>query len=341
MSISEKDFSTLQLGHLGLIADKVHDIGLIDLIDTRLPVSQRHGSKVTHGERLAAMLYNGLGFYDHRLYLFSNFLQSKPLDKLFKRPLESSWFNDDALGRCLDAIAAYGCTKLFTELCLSIGKSRGLLGNQFHLDTTTLTVYGDYDHESYEGSKPALGYSKSGQSRFKQMILLLATTGASHFPISMEAHSGNVSDKVSLPAAARRIKSVCAGLQGSDDFIYVADSAIYSALVEAGDMRWITRVPETLKAAKTLVRQEATTLTWSPEAHGYCWSDQGVQTHKGCEQRWVLYFSKAAYAKEVKTLERRIAKLSAQQEKAWWHLGNQVFQCEQDAVEALKKQKKT
>jgi transposase len=71
---------------------------------------------VSHGERIAAMILNGLGFIDSRLYLFPEFLSDKPLDRLFGRPMLAEWFNDDASGRCLDAIAEYGVTKLFTEL---------------------------------------------------------------------------------------------------------------------------------------------------------------------------------------------------------------------------------
>ena len=33
------------------------------------------------GVRLAAMILNALGFIDHRLYLFAEFLKDKPLQK--------------------------------------------------------------------------------------------------------------------------------------------------------------------------------------------------------------------------------------------------------------------
>lgn len=94
------------------------------------------------------MILNGLGFIDSRLYLFSEFLKDKPLELLFGRDVRPEWFNDDTLGRCLDVISEYGATKLFTELCLHIGKARGLLGNSAHVDTTTLSLYGDYERDS-------------------------------------------------------------------------------------------------------------------------------------------------------------------------------------------------
>ena len=128
----EEQISTIHLGHLGLVADKIDSLKIIDLIDNRLPISEAHGAKISHGERVAAMIMNGLGFIDSRLYLFPEFLSDKPLNRLFNRHVRPEWFNDDATGRCLDDISAYGTTKLFTELSLTIGQARGLLGKSTH-----------------------------------------------------------------------------------------------------------------------------------------------------------------------------------------------------------------
>lgn len=60
----EEQFSSAHLGHLGLVADKIDSLKIVDLIDNRLPVSEAYGAKVSHGERVAAMIMNGLGFID-------------------------------------------------------------------------------------------------------------------------------------------------------------------------------------------------------------------------------------------------------------------------------------
>jgi len=167
----EEQFSSAHIGHLGLVADKIDSLNLIDLIDHRLPISASYGSKVSHGERISAMILNGLGFIDSRLYIFPDFLSDKPLDRLFNRQVQAEWFNDDATGRCLDAIAEYGVTKLFTELSVIIGHNRNLLGKSIHIDTTTLRLYGDYDLNDdniASGSvtinpQPERGHAKSGR----------------------------------------------------------------------------------------------------------------------------------------------------------------------------------
>jgi transposase len=345
----EEQFSSAHIGHLGLVADKIDSLNLIDLIDHRLPISAAHGSKVSHGERIAAMILNGLGFIDSRLYLFPDFLSDKPLDRLFNRPVQAEWFNDDATGRCLDAISEYGTTKLFTELSFIIGQSRNLLGKSIHIDTTTLSLYGDYDSSEDDvisqseaiTAQPARGHAKSGRHDLKQMVLLLATTGASNFPLWMESHSGNASDKTTMPAAAVKIRQLCQGLADAKDFIYVGDSAIYSNILQRSeDLFWISRAPENIKEVRSLVSTLDSNISWIKLTNGYSYYATSSE-YGGVKQRWLMFFSEAAYYRENKTLERTIKKAETEQNKAWWHLSNQFFTCQMDARRQIESQKKT
>lgn len=346
----EEQFSSAHLGHLGLVADKIDSLKIIDLIDNRLPVSEVYGAKVSHGERVAAMIMNGLGFIDNRLYLFPKFLSDKPLDRLFNRHVEAKWFNDDASGRCLDEIAAYGTTKLFTELSLTIGQARGLLGKSTHIDTTTLSLFGDFEqptllNEAIENDNdnipwPKQGYAKSGRHDLKQMVLLLATTGASNFPLWMESHSGNASDQTTMPAAAVKIEQFCRELKNAPDFIYVGDSAIYANILQhSADMFWITRAPEKIKEVRTLVSTPEKELSWIKLGNGYSYY-ASLSNYKDVKQRWLMFFSEAAYRRESKTLDKKVKMEDDSQKKAWWHLSNQIFTCQDDARAQAEKQKK-
>jgi transposase len=67
-------------------------------------------------------------FMDDRLYMFPEFLENKPVDRLFGSDVQAAYFNDDSLGRCLDAISEYGVTKLFSERAFEIGVEQRLLG---------------------------------------------------------------------------------------------------------------------------------------------------------------------------------------------------------------------
>ena len=138
------------LDHLGLVAATIDKLGLVPMIDELLPVSKEKGAKTTMGQRVSAMIMNGLGFIDDRLYMFPKFLSNKPVEKLIGEGVSADDFNDDALGRCLDSIYAYGTTKMFSELALPIGLRHNVISRKSHVDTTTLTVYGDYDEEDDE-----------------------------------------------------------------------------------------------------------------------------------------------------------------------------------------------
>ena len=60
------------------------------------------------GQRATALILNGLGFMDDLLYMFSKFLENKPVGRLFGDEVCAADFNDDCLGRLLDSIHAYG-----------------------------------------------------------------------------------------------------------------------------------------------------------------------------------------------------------------------------------------
>ena len=102
------------------------------------------GAKTTHGQRTFACILNGLGFFDSRHYLFPKYLETKPVSKLIGPDIDCNFFNDDSIGRCLDAIHEYVKTRLFSQIALAIALEHNILKKSVHLDTTTLSVYGDY-----------------------------------------------------------------------------------------------------------------------------------------------------------------------------------------------------
>lgn len=346
-----EDVSSLTLDHLGLVASTIKDLGLIEKLDSRLPLSEGK-MKTSMGERVAAMILNGLGFIDDRLYMFPKFLENKPVDRLFGRDIKAEYFNDDALGRCLDEISAYGGTRLFSEVAFEIGIEQNLLGRSAHFDTSSISLYGAYDEADAESNEsepqdgvspaaPRYGYSKDHRPDLKQMIINLATTGASGFPIWMESHSGNASDQKVLMSAAKRMQDFCMALKEAPSFMLVGDSAIYdSCLKEGGKMLWLTRVPEKHKIAKELVQSPDASFNWQELKEGYRYSVL-EHVYKNVQQRWIVVFSEHAYKREIQTLDRAIAKAEEVSKKALWHLGNQVFQCEKDAEKALKIYQKT
>jgi transposase len=375
-ALTEETITIESLDHLGLIAGTMDTIGLIPIIDKMLPINSRKGSKVSMGNRVGAMILNGLGFVNRRLYMFPDFLKNKPVEKLFGEDIKAEYFNDDALGRCLDRIYDYGVMKMFSEIAMEIGTKFHLIGKGIHFDTTSLSVYGEYDYSDNKDNEiindkaldshpnnnlnnveanvcatpvleekivlasPEFGYAKNKRMDLKQMVLLLATTGKAGFPIWMEAQSGNVSDKVSLHQGAERMSNFYEALKKSPNLLFVADSAAYDACV-SNEQRflWLSRVPETHSLAKEMLSKKDGDIVWTQLDDGY---KQYVETvdYKNVTQRWALIYSEQAFAKETKTLEKNIEKEKKSLDKAISKFCKHVFGCQKDGLDELEQLKR-
>jgi len=352
LELTDKNITGKVLDHLGIVASTIDDIGLIKKVDSRVPMSLNKGVKVTIGQRVSAMIMNGLGFVNTRLYMFPEFLENKPVDRLIGSGVVAEDFNDDALGRALDVIHEYGTNKLFTEIAFEIGIEQDLIGKSIHVDSTSLSVHGEYevDEDSTESPgdikedsklvdipKITYGHSKDHRPDLKQIVLNLATTGAASFPIMMESHSGNASDQKILYEAVERMKTFCKTLKELPNFMYVGDSAMYSSCVNnSADFIWLSRVPESIGEAKTLLQKEDTNLAWQDIGDGYrvCPIDSN---YKGVKQRWCIVASEQAHEREMITLAKNITKEKEKANQELKTISRQQFACKKDAIEALNK----
>jgi len=332
------------LDHLGLVAATIHELELIERIDGLLPVSIEKGARLTMGQRIAGMILMGLGFIDTRLYLFAESLKDKPLEVLIGEGVTAEAYTDDALGRALDAVHAYGVENFFGQIAYGIALSHGYLDDCLHGDSSSLSVYGDYEfseEELKEMVKPpegslstpevTYGYSKAHRPDLKQVVINMATTGSLGFPLWMEAHSGNASDQKILMEMSLRIKEFAQELQPERAFLYVADSAMYgSCLKQTDQLLWLSRAPEKLKEVRELLSEPDSYFQWEDYGNGYKVCTLGVE-HGGVKQYWGIVQSEHAYYREIKTLTGRIEKAKEAAEKELWHLSVQRFGCEADA----------
>ena len=151
-----------------------------------------------------------------------------------------------------------------------------LLGKLNHLDSTSITVNGDYAHspEGDDGEPATIhlthGHSKDYRPDLKQAVLSLVVNGPSNMPIWMDALSGNSSDKTSLHETIRKVKAFQKQLDISSTEKWVADSALYTSekLLANLDYLWLTRVPETVGEARELVRKPDAEIAWHPHLDG-------------------------------------------------------------------------
>jgi len=329
------DITTEVIDHHGLVAAVSRDLGIAEKINQRIG-SKDPRRKVQPGLAAVAMIINGLGFTNRRLYLTPQFFQSKAVEFLFEQKARSEDFNDHALGKALDEIADYGSSKLYGEIAFEIALEQGLLGPRAHHDSTSFLLHGQYEDDSTdEMVEVTHGYSKDHRPDLKQVMMGLTMSGPANLPVWMEPLSGNSSDKTSFHETISHIRAFQKQLKGCNDFFWIADSALYTPekLLACPEVYWLSRVPETIKACKLLTSISAEDVSWQTGENGYQWSEF-CSTYGGIKQRWLLVFSQQAYEREKKTLMRRIDKEQMACEKDCWHLGNQLFSCQKDACQS-------
>ena len=336
LEVAGEEVDTLSMDHHGLVAAVCKDLKIAERIDARLGIEA--GRVVSAGQAVVAMILNGLGFTNRRLYLTHQFFETKPVSRLLDADIEAKDLTDYTLGHTLDEIWSYGSSQLFGEVAFDVALDNGLLGRLNHIDTTSLSVEGEYDVPDKENVIHIThGYSKDKRPDLKQVVLSLVVNGPSNMPIWMEGLDGNSSDKTNFHETIKRVNEFKKHINLDSPMKWIADSALYTQdkLLKNNDYLWVTRVPETIKETTILLEKPETEVNWVDMEKGYRVSPF-KSSYGAIEQRWLLVYSAQAYKREQKTLEKNLDKKAERLEKALWHLGNEVFGCPKDAESALK-----
>lgn len=340
----EELYETKVLDHLGLVAGMCKELKIAELIDEHIP-SSSSDKILSTGNAVVALILNGLGFVNKRLYLVSHFFKNKPVDKLLGVSyLKSSHLNDDALGRSLDAIYDYGVSNLYAlishyaidYLC----KHYGLELGSGQLDNTTFHLHGKEKELELEDGRVleiVKGYSKDHRPDLVQIGLQLIVENKSRVPLLMKVLSGNEEEGKSY---GNFIKDYTQQLDKDYGVkLVVVDSKLYnkdnlSILSEKGNLKWITRVPNHLKAVKDVIEnidKSSLKLLRNNEDYKY----QIVCNNYGLvRQRWLVLFSKTKYQRDLKGLNKRLLKTTQAAQKSLKQLLKTGYDTEQSALEA-------
>ena len=329
-------YTNERLDHLGIVAGVCRDIGIAPYLDA---LDEQYHDHVSVGSAVVAMILNGLGFSNRRMYLTPQFFANKPLEVLLGPGIRAEDLNDDCLGRALDWVAGHDPTALFAGIALQTRRHSGIAVQQLHGDTTSFAVSGEYAAEPGEIDAQAIaityGYSRDHRADLKQWALALITTSDGDIPTWYQALDGNSSDKETIVAAHLACVQQMRDAEEEPGWA-IADSALYSEAnlrqLNQAHVAWITRVPETVRHAKAAVAR--TDQVWHEgRSPGTWWWSQVLELPQGAE-RWVIVRTDEAEKRVRTTFTRQAKKRLAEWEQRIWHLSHERFACEADARQA-------
>ncbi|MBA3492222.1 MAG: IS1634 family transposase [Rubrobacteraceae bacterium] len=335
------------LEHLGLVAGMFDELGIGDLVDELVPqdLCQR---KVSVGQALKAMVLNGLGFANRRLYLMPEFFRNKPTERLVGAGISPEHLNDDALGKALDTLYAFGLTELYRLIARQAAERLGLGGTvtMGHLDTTSFHVDGRYNSEGDDDDdfdeeagviRVSKGYSRDHRDDLNQVVLELITESRANLPMMMRPLSGNASDKTSFKDAIERHVGQLRGDDGTPPSMVVLDSAGFTreclAACQRQGLGWVMSVPSTVGEARRRL-EDVDPEKLRPLMEGYRYSAFWT-TYAGVKQRWLVIYSEAARKRAAKRVDKQLLKQGDEERKAFDELRREAFHCPQDARRAL------
>jgi len=297
--------------------------------------------KLSPGTRIKAMVLNILAGRTP-LYEVEDFFKGQDLDNLFGVGIKASDFNDDSLARALDKLIEKGAKKVISTVLLQAIAIEKVDISHLHADTTSVSVYGEYDKPEEGFIDIANGFSKDNRDDLKQLKIGLGVTKEG-IPIIGEPLSGNKDDKT---WNFDFIKSLSSHIEEVDlkSITYVADSALITEknLVELQDMFFISRFPATFKLEKQLIElawqknnwQDIGKLSDSKNAAEYRYQTF-IRTINESKYYFVVVHSSNLDKRKQKTIDKNIEKLHDNLQKEIEALGKREFACMKDAEAEL------
>jgi hypothetical protein len=186
------------------------------------------------------------------LYRIEEFYKNQDTELLFGPGVTADALNDDALGRALNKLAQAHPKRVYLQLALSAVKVHGIDVNSVHADTTSKSVYGQYEDDD-NLLKITHGYSKDHRPDLKQFLYGLIVNHEG-IPLCGELRDGNTSDKTWNHDVLEELESLLPVAKGK--CIYVADSALVTKanldLMAEKDIAFISRLPDTFGIGKEL-----------------------------------------------------------------------------------------
>jgi transposase len=247
--------------HLPIIKAYADQLGLVSLINHYVPTEM----DVDAGTVVLGLVLDTLSGRSP-LYRLEEFFAQQDTALLLGQALPAHALNDDTVGRVLDRLYDMGTMKLFTACTVRAVARFGLERRYVHFDTTSRSVWGDYQFAEEQDIpfRVTYGYSKDKRPDLKQFVLSTLCVDRA-VPIWGKPEDGNASDKTLNMTLLSEIAQLLArhGV-APGAYIYIADAALVTEdnLAALGDTLFITRLPATYSECGRVIAEAVTYNQW-------------------------------------------------------------------------------
>jgi len=247
--------------HLPIIKAYADQLGLVSLINHYVPTEM----EVDAGTVVLAMVLDTLSGRSP-LYRLEEFFAQQDTALLLGKAVPPQALNDDTAGRVLDRLYDFGTMRLFTACAVRAATRFGLERRYVHFDTTSRSVWGDYQFAETQDLpfQMTYGYSKDKRPDLKQFVLSVLCVDRA-VPIWGKPEDGNASDKTLNTTLLSEIAQLLAhyGVQPGA-YIYIADAALVTEdnLAALRDTLFITRLPATYSECERVIAEAVAHNAW-------------------------------------------------------------------------------
>jgi transposase len=250
--LTDATLESLEVGASPVIRHFLQRLKLQTLFEQFLPAATTGApAKISTAVTLTALVSHLL-LCRHPFYALLDWFARRVPEHLGLEPEQVALLNDDRSGRALEQLYEADCASLLTALVVHTIREFAIAVQQFHNDSTSITVDGRYDKQAdaEEVDRPPLithGHNKDHRPDLKQLLYCVTVSADGAVPVHFKTYDGNTTDDTTH----RETWLFIYALKGSADFLYVADCKLCSHenlnFIAGKNGRFLTVLPKTRK----------------------------------------------------------------------------------------------
>ena len=351
MTLELGNLQITEVDHLPIIKEYAKKIKLVETVNQIVPSEM----EITPGDIVLSLVVDTLSGRSP-LYRLSQFYEDVDTEILFGKEINPSLLSDHNLARGMDKIFDAGTQKVFSQISLNAVNTFDVNTSGLHYDTTSVSVYGDYDN-SGEPFEITYGYSKAKRPDLKQFLISMLCVDK-NIPIMGSLEDGNASDKkLNNDVLSAVSKHMAKNGLNENAFIYTADSAMVTednlTKADSDGIKILSRLPATYNECGNAIAEAVKTDNWTeigvlaesdgtkkkPVAIYKAWDTKVTLYEK--EYRAVVIHSSAHDKRRHKRIDRILKKEFEKLKSVCKKISKTPFFCKEDAETAKDKLIKT